>query len=256
MPTLREAERGLARAVITGDTSAAARMIAPGRISAEAAIGIYRNTFIGAATKALKLSYPAIELLTGEDFFAAAADVFIAEFPPASGCLDDYGANFAEFLSRFEPAAGLRYLPDVARLEWAVNIALHAEDAESAGTAALAGAAGIAPSRLLLQPHPSVSLLQTQYPADAIWRAVLARDDAALSAVPLSGGPFFLVIARGSDGLEVRRIDEPEWRFASALCAGDSFGAAFDAAPSEGAPAWVAEWFASGRFVSCREISG
>jgi NADPH-dependent ferric siderophore reductase len=34
-------------------------------------------------------------------------------------------------------------------------------------------------------PHPSVRLVFVRYPADAIWRAVLAGDDAALSAIAM-----------------------------------------------------------------------
>ena len=49
---------------------------------------------------------------------------------------------FPEFLARFPPAASLAYIADVARLEWAVNRALHAPDAAPLDVARLADRAG------------------------------------------------------------------------------------------------------------------
>ena len=43
---------------------------------------------------------------------------------------------------------------------------------------------------------PSVSLLRVNYPVDAIWRGVLAGDDAALAAVDLASGPVAMLVQR------------------------------------------------------------
>ena len=90
-------------------------------------------------TNALRLSYPAVRRLVGAEFFAGMAAQYIAAHPPRSACLNDYGGAFATFLAGFLPAAGLAYLPGVARLEWAVNRALHAPSAVALNVAALAG---------------------------------------------------------------------------------------------------------------------
>ena len=44
---------------------------------------------------------------------------------------------------------------------------------------------------------------------DAIWRAVLARDDAAMAAIDLAAGAVRLLIERRAGEIEVTRIDEP-----------------------------------------------
>jgi hypothetical protein len=80
-------------------------------------LSIYRNTSRTALTSALRLNFPAVERLVGEDFFTAAADTFITREPPQTAWLDLFGEGFPEFLQGFEPAAALVYLPDVARLE-------------------------------------------------------------------------------------------------------------------------------------------
>src|SRR6516225_3565060 len=91
-------------------------------------LSIYYNTSRTALTNALRLNFPAVQRLVGEDFFAAAADTFITHELPNTAWLDLYGEGFPDFLQSFEPAASLTYLPDVARLERAVCHALHAVD--------------------------------------------------------------------------------------------------------------------------------
>lgn len=254
MPTLLDAERALAAALRSGDCAAAAEWIAPGAITADEAIAIYRNTFVSGVGRALRLSHPAVERLIGAEFFAAAAGAFVAASPPASGCLDDYGAEFAGFLADFEPLRDLPYVADVARLDWAANLALHADDAEPLDADALAAAGGIAPERLVLVPHVSLSLLRLHYPADAIWRAVLADDDSELGALELKAGPYFVLVWRNADGVQVSRVSQSGFAFLSALCAGLSFGESFDAVPAPEIPALLAESLAAGRFTGFREI--
>jgi len=254
MPTLLETERAFAAALRSADCAAAGELIAPGLACADEAIAIYRNTFVSGAVKALKLSYPAVERLTGVEFFESAANAFVAISPPSSGCLDDYGAEFARFLAAYEPLRDLPYIADVARLDWAVNLALHSEDAKALAAGEFAGAAAIAPERLVLIPHPSLTVLGLDYPADAIWRAVLAQDDEALGALALRGGPFFVLVWRNADGVQVGRVSQSGFAFLSAVCAGRTFGESFDAAPSPDLPALLAECLAAGRFTGFREI--
>lgn len=246
---LLELQRAMRRSLIDGDDSAALRFIVADGLSAVERLSVYRNTFASVLTNALRLSYPAIHRLVGAEFFEGAARVFIEERPPHSACLDDYGAEFAEFMSRFPPAASLVYLPDVARLEWAVNRALHGPDVESLELARLAelGEADNALVRFI--PHPSVSLIRADYPVDAIWRGVLEQDDAALASIDLHAGPIRLLVERLPTGVETRRLSEAEWRFTTALIAGRPLGAALDEAPELDAHVLLAEHLAAGRFV-------
>lgn len=246
---LLELQHAMRRSLVAGDDSAASTYVVAGEFSAAERLAVYRNTFASVLTNALRLSYPAIHRLVGADFFEGAARVFMKERPPHSACLDDYGADFAEFLSRFPPAATLEYLPDVARLEWAVNRALHAPDVKPLDLAQLAEI-GLKDNALVhFVPHPSVSLVHADYPVDVIWRGVLERDDAALAGIDLSAGPIRLMVERVPAGVEARRMNESEWRFATALCAGRPLGAAIDEAPDLDIHVLLAEHLAAGRFV-------
>jgi Putative DNA-binding domain len=225
VPTLREIQTAMRHGLLdNGDATVATTLgaaLAPGdRLS------IYRNTSRTALTNALRLNFPAVQRLVGENFFAAAADMFITREPPGTAWLDLYGDGFPEFLRSFEPAAALTYLPDVARLERAVGRALHAVDAEALEYLRLLDIAPSGRGRVCFTPHPSVSLVFSPYPVDAIWRAVLARDDAALAAIDLSAGAVRLLVERRVGEIEVTRLDEWRWKFAEALFTGHSLSAA------------------------------
>jgi hypothetical protein len=254
VPTLLELQRAMRASLVDRNNGPAAAMLAD-NVPAER-LNIYRNTFVAGVTKALRLSYPAVHRLVGDDFFAGAAALFIAQQPPRAAYLDEYGADFPQFLSAFEPAASLAYLADVARLEWAVNRAIHALDVEPLDLARLAALAAEDQARVSFVPHPAIGLLRTDYPVDVIWRGVLGGDDAALAAVDLTSGPVFLLVERRATGVEVWRLDAGAWRFAAALCEGRALSDVFAAcsASERGAAearheVWLAEHLAAGRFI-------
>lgn len=86
-------------------------------LAAQPAFAVYRNTVMKGCIDALQANYPAITRLVGEEWFRAAAAIYVHETLPRQPMLLDYGADFADFLARFEPAAELPYLPGVARLD-------------------------------------------------------------------------------------------------------------------------------------------
>jgi hypothetical protein len=244
---LLEVQRALRKSLVDRDDGAAATRLAE-HVPADR-LDIYRNTFVSGVTKALRLSYPAVHRLVGDDFFVGAAEIFIAHHPPRTAYLDQYGGEFPDFLAQFPPAATLAYLADVARLEWAVSQALHAPDHEALALTQLAALAPQEQDRVRLAPHPSIGLLRVSYPADIIWRAVLDGDDAALAALDPRPAPVHLLVQRLPTGVEVMRVAESEWRFAAALCAGQPLQTALDAAAGIDATARLAEHLAAGRFV-------
>ncbi len=250
MPTLLEVERAMRASLVERNDGPAAAMLAE-NVPADR-LNIYRNTFVAGVTKALRLSYPAVHRLVGNDFFEGAAALFIAQHPPCAAYLDEYGADFPQFLRGFRPAAALEYLPDVARLEWAVNQAIHAADVEPLDLARLAALPPEDQVRVCFVPHPSIALLCTDYPVDVIWRGVLGGDDAALAAVDLKTGPVCLLVERRATGVEVSRLDAAAWRFAVALCGGRSLADIFAEVAGTGGEVWLAEHLAASRFIDFR----
>jgi len=241
MPSLLDVQRDFRNAVLAGHGAPAPATVTGGKVGAAARLDIYRNNVTGNLTRALRLSYPAVERLVGEDFFAAAAQRFIVASPPSGADLNQYGEGFADFLTSFEAAARVPYLPDVARLEWAVNRALHAAAAPSLTPDALVAVPAEQQADLRFVAHPTLSLLSLNYPARAIWEAVLTEDAderaARLGDVDLGLGGEALVVLRGEYGLEVAALSVEAFELAQALAGGRPLGEALERiAPEEAAP--------------------
>lgn len=142
-------------------------------ISAHGLMAIYQNSAIANITHSLILTYPVIEKLLGEEFFSAMCKEFIYVTWPKSGNMDDYGAEFPDFLAEFEHAKHLLYLKDVARLEWAFHQSSLADDALITDWSTLAQASNILQLQFLLTP--SFALISSTFPIDEIWH--LNQDD-------------------------------------------------------------------------------
>lgn len=256
MPSLADVQRGMRQSLLGGDASIVASIaafIVDDGIAALDRLGIYRNTFESVATRALHLNYPAVAKLVGDEFFDAAARAYLEARPPASAWLDRYGAGFSGFLARWEPAAGLAYLPDVARLEWSVSRALHTTDASALDAGALKSLATLSPDlqcQVRFTCHPSLRLLCTRTRADAIWRATLSGDDDALAAIDPHDGPRWLLVARSISGIEVVALPAAAWWFMRDLAAGRALYEALERAERFDVAALLGAQLAAGRFTA------
>lgn len=256
MPTLLDVQRAVAASLVRRDDGAVVPHVVADGLEPAARLNIYRNTFVATLTTALGFSFPAVRKLVGEEFFAGAARLFIEEEPPHSAYLNDYGGGFPAFLAGFGPAASVPYLADVAALEWAVNCALNAPDIPPLDPGALAAIDPAMLGSIIVVRHPSVTLLRSEYPVDAIWHAVLAEDDAAMSRIDLAAGPARLLVQRGETGLSLISCTEPAWRFATELFGGKPLQSVIAATPEIDAAALLADHLAAGRFASFTFIDG
>jgi len=105
----------------------------PDALTRQPGFAVYRNTVMKGCIDALQANYPAVARLVGEKWFRAAAAVYVRAHLPSSPSLLHYGERFAAFLAGFEPAAGLPYLPGVARLDRFWTEAHVASDAPARG---------------------------------------------------------------------------------------------------------------------------
>ncbi|WP_034301995.1 DUF2063 domain-containing protein [Herbaspirillum sp. RV1423] len=249
MSTLLELQRAIAQSMLHHqDGGLSAHIIADG-LDSGARLDIYRNTCATVLATALTLSFPAVRYLVGAEFFEGAARLFVAEAPPRSALLDEYGADFPDFLAQLPQAASLPYLADVARLEWQVNIVLHAADAQPLNVAPLVQLDEAELSHQRFAPHPAAKLLRCDFPADAIWHAVLERDDSAMAAIDLADGPVWLLIQRAQSSVAVVRLSKCQWRFTALLFSGQPLHAALEDAPCADAQAVLAAHLTRGCFT-------
>lgn len=259
MSSLLEFQRGMRAALLAGPDTLPPPTALGGALAAAARMGIYRNNVLRNVTGALRLSFPAIERLVGADFFAAAAACFIRAAPPTSADLYDYGAAFPTFLAAFGPAQGLAYLPDVARLEWAVNVALHTSFAPALAADALFSVPEQEQAGLRFVAHPSLSLLALAHPAKAIWEAVLTEDSkkraSGLAAIDIEAAGDVLAVLHGVDGLTLLRLSTTAYDLARALIDGHTLADALDLVPPEEAAPLLGGFFMHG-FLCRSDLPG
>src|SRR5690606_37406619 len=124
-PPLAALQRELGAAILAARAPIPAAVVAPSEAQRRKRFGVYRNNVHASLAAALSARFPVTERIVGEEFFRAMALVFVAHHPPATPVVAEYGAHFADFVERFEPAAEVAYLPDVVRLEWLRNVAYH-----------------------------------------------------------------------------------------------------------------------------------
>src|SRR5712691_2486272 len=120
---LLELQIQLCQAELGDDTAEIVADIRGDELDPAARVGIYRNHVFATLGVSLQCTFPVVCRLVDERFFAYAAHEYLREHPPRSRCLVEYGADFADFLADLEPCQSLPYLADVARFEWALNIA-------------------------------------------------------------------------------------------------------------------------------------
>lgn len=196
---------------------------------------VYRNNVHVSLVEALAKRYPVVGRLVGDDFFRGMARVYVASHKPASPLLIHYGADFADFIAGFAPAATIAYLADVARLESAWLEAYHAADAAPLDIAALMA---LPPERLpglRLRPHPATRLVVSSFPIGSIWSA--HRSDPVQPIGHARAETVLLVRPAADVGVHV--MPSGDTGFIAALIAGRSVAEAAASAGPDTAPAQV-----------------
>jgi Putative DNA-binding domain len=230
MPSLRELQRGFSAATMFGDDAALSSLaIVPGGLDPKQRIAIYRNNVFGNYCKVLGATYPVVRRLVGASFFAAATEHFVRAHPSTRGDVNGYGGDFARFLEAYAPARQLAYLPDVARLEWAIDQVGIAADAGPLDLAALGAVAPDAHAQLRFRLHPAARLIASSFPLLAIWQ-FNQPDYAGEDHVDLTQGGDTLLVMRGAQGVGIERIGRGEHALLAALAANATLGIAAERA--------------------------
>lgn len=190
---LKGDERADLLGLVSGDT-----------IPAAARLQVHRHHVRHSLAAALASTFPTVQAIVGEDFFQVLARAFVLQDLPGQPVLAEYGAGFPVFVSGYGPAAALPYLADMARLDWALNLAFH--ETVSA-TLAAEDLAGVPPERLLdlrLALGPGAALIRSPYPIDRIWHA--SRPGSAAEPVGLDDGPATVIVLRRTDDAAFVRL--------------------------------------------------
>ena len=199
-----------------------------GALTSQAGFAVYRNTVMKGCVDALQANYPSVTRLVGEEWFRAAAAIYVADNKPHDARLLYYGESFPDFLANFAPAAGLPYLPGVACLDRFWTQAHAAKDALPLDAESLAGIASDELATCTLHLHPSMRWKWfAEQPVFTIWqRNRFPGNDA--SEIEWRGEGAML--ARPNDAVTWRALDAGGCAFLDACKAGQTLASAANAA--------------------------
>jgi len=198
---------------------------------AAAGITVYRNNVRAALLRVLHDTFPVIHRLVGEEFFRYLAHEYFHAHPPTSPLAARYGDNLPGFLRAFEPASGLPYLPDIARLELAWLGSYHAAEADCMESERCFALLGEDPEADKFQLHPSVRLISSPFPIHTIW---LHNKNESAEKLRLPESGECVVIKRPAHRVFTETTSEPVWAALKVLQQGKTFSDAMPAIASEG----------------------
>lgn len=210
-----------------GDTAATlARLRAsPAQPDGEQRLGVYVNAARAIGRDALSATFPVVEQLVGRAFFNEAADRYLASHPSTSGDLHELGLSFADFLGEYSHASNLPYLPDVARLEWAMQQAFHAADADQLDLARLATVPAEQWDELRFQAAPGTAIIASPWPLLTLWRAHQPGESLP-DDFDLDQGGETVVVHREGFECVARQLDAPALAILAATLDGQPLSAA------------------------------
>ena len=191
-----------------------------------ARLSIYRNTVFASLHATLCAHYPSVARLVGDDCMQAIAQDYISAHPPSAPCMAEYGAHFADMIAVHPALAGLPYLPDMARLDWALVVCSRAApwDDDDHGVQM-----PISPDACLRWPS-SLSVLRIDYPVDEIRSCLENGDDAQLAAIDMTPMVRHGVLWRGVHSTHLRLVPHGAGAFVRAAMAGADAAQACEAA--------------------------
>lgn len=221
---LRSLQRRCYRAFMHGHTNALLEHVLGGKLPASARVQIYQNNARETFYKTLAASYPTILALVGEQCFRTLAGEYAQTNPSLSGNLIDYGANFGSLLRARYAGGEFDYLPDVARLDWAMELARNAADAVSFDLQSLAQVPEGQRADLCFTLHPSLQCIESRYPILEIWQLNQHTDPNAQDPIDLASGGEQLLVLRRRNDVQLRPITAAELVFIEALHEGHALG--------------------------------
>lgn len=224
MLELSDLQSAFGRALIADPAAALLDLIPGDGLEAAARLAIYRNNVVSRLTETLRGAFPVVCRLVDPRFFDYAALEYIRRALPIAAILGRYGETFPAFLDEFPPVAHLKYLPDVARLEWCIHAVRRAAIPASLAITALAMWSGD-PAQAWLAISPGVRYLHARHGVDRIWAA--HQDPGEPDPMSPDEGEIALQVTNGGR-LEIRRLEPASWIFRRALQSGAMLGDAVE----------------------------
>lgn len=194
----------------------------------------YRNGLWQHQAQSLKLTYPVLTALAGEEFLHCLACDYGRAHPSRHPDLSLFGEQLATFLADYPGTVDYPYFAEMAELEWAVHCCARAAETVCLNAPALAGMSGGQVSTLRLALSPGCMLLPSEWPTAAVWQAHVEQ---AATLPALRRGRCFTLVYRQGWQVKVRPVEPDEAAALSLFSTTATLGEALLAAQTQRADA-------------------
>jgi hypothetical protein len=198
---------------------------------AERGLRAYRANAQEIAQRSFAVAYPILVQMLGEEAAQHLALDFWQAHPPKRGDLAQWGAEVAPWMTTHAPLQDLlaehAFLPDVARMEWALHQAVTAPDVVQ-DQGSLASLAQLDPAALRLELHPACHWVASAYPI--VDMAQWHQSPALWPASSESASPHIAVVWAQQWRPRIKAAGSGELALIQASLAGRSVVDALDAA--------------------------
>lgn len=222
MASLRDTQLAFADAVLFDSDERIGMLIDGGLFSPSERIAIYRNNARIGFLSTMEAAFPVVKQLGGDDWFEQTIRRYQQRHPSSSGNLHHVGERFAGYLLAELDGSSHAYFADIARLEWAYQEVLVAEDSSKFDVSTLAHVPPERYGALQFQLHPATRLISSCFPILKLWQA--HRDDSAtgsanLDTIDMNAGENVLVLRRPTH-VELRALPLNEFRLLQTFASG------------------------------------
>lgn len=183
------------------DEQSAKRLIkASSTLSSAERIDIYRRGYHARLIECLIDDYPVLQHALGEDAFEALCRAYIAAHPSTGPSLNYFGRTMSDFC-RTQPLPAPGFAADLATLEWAIVLCIHAPTASAIDFKDLSNVPPESWPGARFALNPSLRILHLDYPANSYLQAYRQRQ------VPSIPGPRPTAVAVYRTGRSVWRLE-------------------------------------------------
>lgn len=193
---------------------------------------VHRDTILENFISSLKITYPGVWRLVGEDCARGVALAYSHDLNHIQNRenMNSFGDRFPEFLSNFASTRHLDYLPDFAMLEW-----IRSRSYESVNEGFLSAQDmqeffinGDENGKLLL--NSSVYFLESKFPLENIQKLL---DDPEIKELNLDDSAAYIIVCRVQGKIETLYLSKNQWQFLYNLNNGDVIGKAIECFSNE-----------------------
>lgn len=192
-------------------------------IEPEERLFVYRSTILENFVNSLKIIYPGIWKLLGEDCARGVSLAYIHDLAniPSAGKMSEFGENFPDYLKIFPSTCHLTYLPDVARLELLKSLSFDSPNEELLNLNDFVKNTNNFLEKCNIIFNSSVFFMKSDFPLSKIQNLLDNEDSPEFY---LDKEKTYIIIYRFENYVNTAWLDEPNWCFLSLLFDGNNLG--------------------------------